>query len=115
MTIRVAKVKSMHQVDTFGNLPRVRVSGVCQDGVREFAKEDRDLPEDCRGRFAEGIGKLAGNVKGDRRKNDRRTCRKITGGCRSMRDRERCPYDLVAGKCRPLRASRKWSLLLVAL
>ncbi|RWW56672.1 hypothetical protein BHE74_00036587 [Ensete ventricosum] len=37
-------------------------------------------------RFVEGIGKLAGNVKGDRRKEDRRTCHKIAGGCRSMRE-----------------------------
>ncbi|RZS27789.1 hypothetical protein BHM03_00061316 [Ensete ventricosum] len=37
-------------------------------------------------RFAEGIGKLAGNVKGDHREEDQRTCRKIVGGCRSMRD-----------------------------
>ncbi|RWW86407.1 hypothetical protein BHE74_00004818 [Ensete ventricosum] len=37
-------------------------------------------------RLSKGIGKLAGNVKGDRRKEDRRTCRKITGGCRSMWD-----------------------------
>ncbi|RZS15924.1 hypothetical protein BHM03_00047819 [Ensete ventricosum] len=35
-------------------------------------------------RFAEGIGKLAGNPKGDRREEDRMTCRKIAGGCRSM-------------------------------
>ncbi|RRT76298.1 hypothetical protein B296_00022920 [Ensete ventricosum] len=35
-------------------------------------------------RFTEGIGKLAGNVKGDRRKEDRRTYRKIAGGCQSM-------------------------------
>ncbi|RRT46986.1 hypothetical protein B296_00052519 [Ensete ventricosum] len=35
-------------------------------------------------RFAEGIGKLTRNAKGDRRKEDRRTCHKITGGCRSM-------------------------------
>ncbi|RRT43934.1 hypothetical protein B296_00056086 [Ensete ventricosum] len=34
---------------------------------------------------------LAGNAKGDRRKEDQRTCRKIAGGCRSMRDRcRRC-------------------------
>ncbi|RRT62431.1 hypothetical protein B296_00000480 [Ensete ventricosum] len=32
-------------------------------------------------RFAEGIKKFAGNVKGDRREEDRRTCRKIAGGC----------------------------------
>ncbi|RWV94940.1 hypothetical protein GW17_00042477 [Ensete ventricosum] len=37
-------------------------------------------------RFAKGIRKLAGNVKGDRQKEDRRTCRKIVGGCRSMRE-----------------------------
>ncbi|RRT49087.1 hypothetical protein B296_00024338 [Ensete ventricosum] len=37
-------------------------------------------------RFAEGIGKLARNAKGDRRKEDRKTCHKITGGCRSMRE-----------------------------
>ncbi|RRT32705.1 hypothetical protein B296_00055500 [Ensete ventricosum] len=35
-------------------------------------------------RFAEGIGKLAGNPKGDRREEDRMTFRKIAGGCRSM-------------------------------
>ncbi|RWW74878.1 hypothetical protein BHE74_00017138, partial [Ensete ventricosum] len=46
-------------------------------------------------RFAEGIRKLAGNVKGDRWKEDRRTCRKIAGGCQSMREiRE------VANRCR---------------
>ncbi|RWW24229.1 hypothetical protein GW17_00011494 [Ensete ventricosum] len=32
-------------------------------------------------RFAEGIGKLAGNAKGDRREEDRRICRKIVGVC----------------------------------
>ncbi|RWV96139.1 hypothetical protein GW17_00041173 [Ensete ventricosum] len=37
-------------------------------------------------RFSEGIGNLTGNAKGDRRKEDRRTYRKITGGCRSIRD-----------------------------
>ncbi|RWV80856.1 hypothetical protein GW17_00057801 [Ensete ventricosum] len=37
-------------------------------------------------RFAEGIGKLARNVKGDRREEDRRTCRKIARGYRSMRE-----------------------------
>ncbi|RZR93540.1 hypothetical protein BHM03_00022061 [Ensete ventricosum] len=37
-------------------------------------------------RFAKGIRKLTGNVNGDRRKEDWRTCRKITGGCRSMRE-----------------------------
>ncbi|RWW04681.1 hypothetical protein GW17_00032072 [Ensete ventricosum] len=37
-------------------------------------------------RFVEGIRKLTGNVKGDHRKEDRRTCRKIVGGCRSIRE-----------------------------
>ncbi|RWV95708.1 hypothetical protein GW17_00041644, partial [Ensete ventricosum] len=37
-------------------------------------------------RFVEGIRKLAGNVKGDRRKEDRRTYRKIAGGCRNIRE-----------------------------
>ncbi|RZR71567.1 hypothetical protein BHM03_00005908 [Ensete ventricosum] len=36
-------------------------------------------------RFAEGIGKLVGNAKGDCREEDRRTYHKIAGGCRSMR------------------------------
>ncbi|RWW43081.1 hypothetical protein BHE74_00051301, partial [Ensete ventricosum] len=51
---------------------------LCSDDVvgsrRKFAK-----------RFIERTEKLAGNAKGDRWKEDRRTCRKITGGCRSMR------------------------------
>ncbi|RWV79562.1 hypothetical protein GW17_00059281, partial [Ensete ventricosum] len=37
-------------------------------------------------RFAKGIRKLAGNVKEGRRKEDRRTYRKIARGCRSMRE-----------------------------
>ncbi|RRT37296.1 hypothetical protein B296_00043277, partial [Ensete ventricosum] len=37
-------------------------------------------------KFAEGIGKLAGNMKRDRREKDQRTCRKNAGGCRIMRD-----------------------------
>ncbi|RZS22131.1 hypothetical protein BHM03_00054872 [Ensete ventricosum] len=37
-------------------------------------------------RFVEGIEKLAGNVKGDRWKEDRRTYHMITGGCRSIRE-----------------------------
>ncbi|RWV77768.1 hypothetical protein GW17_00061366 [Ensete ventricosum] len=36
-------------------------------------------------RFTEGIGKLAGNVKGDCREEDRRTCHKIVKGCQIMR------------------------------
>ncbi|RWV82102.1 hypothetical protein GW17_00056427 [Ensete ventricosum] len=35
-------------------------------------------------RFAEGIGKLVGYIKDDRREEDRRTCRKIAGGCQNM-------------------------------
>ncbi|RWV89285.1 hypothetical protein GW17_00048568 [Ensete ventricosum] len=37
-------------------------------------------------RFVEGIRKLAGNTKGDHWKENRRTCRKIAGGYRSMRE-----------------------------
>ncbi|RRT32151.1 hypothetical protein B296_00035384 [Ensete ventricosum] len=37
-------------------------------------------------RFAELIEKLAGHAKGDHREEDRRTCRKIAGGYRSMRE-----------------------------
>ncbi|RZS27221.1 hypothetical protein BHM03_00060656 [Ensete ventricosum] len=37
-------------------------------------------------RFVEGIGKLAGNAKGDCREEDRRICCKIAGGCRSMQE-----------------------------
>ncbi|RWW13162.1 hypothetical protein GW17_00023140 [Ensete ventricosum] len=46
-------------------------------------------------RFAEGIGKLTGNAKGDRRKEDWRTCRKIARGCRSMRE-----IQAAASRCR---------------
>ncbi|RWW39463.1 hypothetical protein BHE74_00055206 [Ensete ventricosum] len=35
-------------------------------------------------RFIEGIGKLAGNTKGDCREEDRKTCRKNVGCCRIM-------------------------------
>ncbi|RWW04315.1 hypothetical protein BHE74_00039844 [Ensete ventricosum] len=61
-----------------------------------------DLPQECRRanssddtvgsrqkfakRFVEEIGNLAGNAKGDHRKEDRRTCRKIAGGCRNIRE-----------------------------
>ncbi|RZR88478.1 hypothetical protein BHM03_00016058 [Ensete ventricosum] len=37
-------------------------------------------------RFVEGNRKLARNAKRDSRKEDRRTCRKIVGGCQSIRD-----------------------------
>ncbi|RZS25193.1 hypothetical protein BHM03_00058357 [Ensete ventricosum] len=35
-------------------------------------------------RFAEGIGKLAGNAKGNCQKEDQRTCYKIVGGCQKF-------------------------------
>ncbi|RWW06940.1 hypothetical protein GW17_00029700 [Ensete ventricosum] len=37
-------------------------------------------------RFVERIGKLTGNAKRDYREEDQRTYRKITGGCRSLRE-----------------------------
>ncbi|RWV88178.1 hypothetical protein GW17_00049759 [Ensete ventricosum] len=37
-------------------------------------------------RFAEGIGKLTGNAKGDHQEEDQRTYRKIARGCWSMRE-----------------------------
>ncbi|RZS23300.1 hypothetical protein BHM03_00056205 [Ensete ventricosum] len=37
-------------------------------------------------RFTEGIGKLAGNTKGNRREKDQRTCHKNAGGCWIMRE-----------------------------
>ncbi|RZS01287.1 hypothetical protein BHM03_00031123 [Ensete ventricosum] len=58
-------------------------------------------------RFAERIGKFARNAKGDRRKEDQRTCCKITGGCQSMRD-ERwldCPYHRIR-----VAANRYWQI-----
>ncbi|RZR99423.1 hypothetical protein BHM03_00028965 [Ensete ventricosum] len=65
-----------------------RVSGVCQDGASIGPSSDDAVGS--RRKFArrstEGIEKLAGNMKGDRREEDRRTCRKITGGCRSMHE-----------------------------
>ncbi|RRT35904.1 hypothetical protein B296_00013777 [Ensete ventricosum] len=101
-----------------------RVSGVYQDGTREFAinrprlarrlsgvaeklagsrdglLQPDDGPRYCLGigpssddvvgsrrkfarRFAEGIGKLAENAKGDCREEDQRTYRKIIGVCES--------------------------------
>ncbi|RWW07182.1 hypothetical protein GW17_00029446 [Ensete ventricosum] len=106
----LAKIKSMHRVDAFGNSP-----GVCRKlaegigslpgwrkGVRQKKTETRrkivrGSRKACRDsddavgsrrnfarRYVERIRKLAGNVKGDRRKEDRKTCRKIAGGCRSI-------------------------------
>ncbi|RWW25611.1 hypothetical protein BHE74_00020723 [Ensete ventricosum] len=71
-----------------------RVSGVCQDGAmrsrRKFAR-----------RSTEGIEKLAGNVKGDRREEDRRTYRKITGGCRTQVELNQLTKELVNVKVKP--------------
>ncbi|RRT72221.1 hypothetical protein B296_00018425 [Ensete ventricosum] len=81
------QVKSIHRVDAFGNS-----LGVC----RKLAKGIGSLPGWRKGvrqkktethwKIIGGIGKLAGNVKGDCRKEDRRTYRKIIDGCRSMRE-----------------------------
>ncbi|RWW42081.1 hypothetical protein BHE74_00052396, partial [Ensete ventricosum] len=91
----------------------LQVSRACQDGTREFARRRPRLTERlsriaekaCREyrarfgrsddavgsrrklarRFAEGIGKLAGNANGDYREEDRRTYHKIARGCQIMR------------------------------
>ncbi|RRT43907.1 hypothetical protein B296_00041827 [Ensete ventricosum] len=111
----LAKVKSMHRVDTFGNSLGVcrklaegieSLPGWCK-GVRQKMTETRQKiiegsRKACRRsgcsddavrsrrkfarRFTEGIGKLIGNAKGDRWKEDWRTYRKIAGGCRSARE-----------------------------
>ncbi|RZR81854.1 hypothetical protein BHM03_00008159 [Ensete ventricosum] len=100
----------MHRVDVFGNslgvcqklaesigsLPgwrkgvrqkktetRRKIVGGSRKACRESGCSDDVVgsrPKFAR-RFVEGIGKLAGNVKGDRRKEDRRTYRKIVGVC----------------------------------
>ncbi|RZR95007.1 hypothetical protein BHM03_00023818 [Ensete ventricosum] len=60
----------------------------CDDGPRYSLGIGPSSNDAMRSRrkFAEGIEKLAGNVKGDRREEDQRTCRKIAGGCWSMRE-----------------------------
>ncbi|RWV81884.1 hypothetical protein GW17_00056660 [Ensete ventricosum] len=64
-------------------------------------------------RFAKGIGKLAGNAKGDCWEEDWKTCRKITGGCRNIR--ESVGFDLYPKKissgcrCASRRRTRKWT------
>ncbi|RWV85219.1 hypothetical protein GW17_00053006 [Ensete ventricosum] len=55
-------------------------------GIRLSSDDAVGSPWKFARRFAKGIEKLAGNAKGDRRKKDWRTCRKIAGGCRSMRE-----------------------------
>ncbi|RZR92172.1 hypothetical protein BHM03_00020432 [Ensete ventricosum] len=102
----------MHRVDAFGNSPRVcrkltesigSLLGWCKrvrqkksetrrkivGGSRKACRDSDDAMGSRRKfarRFVEGIRKLAGNVKGDSRKEDRQTCRKIVRGCRSMRE-----------------------------
>ncbi|RZR73022.1 hypothetical protein BHM03_00019220 [Ensete ventricosum] len=62
---------------------------------REFAR-----------RFAEGIGKLTENTKGDHREEDQRTYRKNARGYRIMWDRRQPPENLDDGGL-PVRISRK--------
>ncbi|RWW18529.1 hypothetical protein GW17_00017483 [Ensete ventricosum] len=95
----------MHRVDAFGNSPGVCWKldegigslpgwrmGVCQKKIETSRKIVGGSRKACRDldnavgshqkfarRFVERIGKLAENTKGDRRKEDRRTCRKIVG------------------------------------
>ncbi|RRT55625.1 hypothetical protein B296_00047846 [Ensete ventricosum] len=97
----------MHRVDAFGNSPgvcRKLIEGIeglsgwhkrvhqkktetrqkIVDGSRKACRDSDDAVGSHRKfarRFVEGIRKLAGNAKGDRRKEDRRTCRKIAGVC----------------------------------
>ncbi|RWW78290.1 hypothetical protein BHE74_00013499 [Ensete ventricosum] len=102
----------MHRVDAFGNSlgvcrklaegigslsgwrkgvrqKKIETSRKIVGGSRKACRESRCL-DDAMGsrrkfarRFVERIGKLAGNAKGDRRKEDQRTCRKIVGVRRS--------------------------------
>ncbi|RWW57412.1 hypothetical protein BHE74_00035808 [Ensete ventricosum] len=87
----------MHRVNAFGNslgVCRKLAEGIgslagWRKGVRQMKIETRrkivgvGSRRKFARRFVERIGKLAGNAKGDRRKEDRRTCRKIAGGCRN--------------------------------
>ncbi|RWW36279.1 hypothetical protein BHE74_00058714, partial [Ensete ventricosum] len=57
------------------------------EGSRKVCRDSDDAVGSRRKftrRFAEGIGKLVGYIKDDRREEDRRTCRKIAGGCQNM-------------------------------
>ncbi|RZR98644.1 hypothetical protein BHM03_00028038 [Ensete ventricosum] len=75
----------------------LRVSGACQDGTREFARRRPRLIERLSGvaekligswdglvmdDFAEGIGKIARNMPGDRRRKTVRLTAGEAGGCR---------------------------------
>ncbi|RRT47182.1 hypothetical protein B296_00016995 [Ensete ventricosum] len=64
-----------------GSRKACRESGYLDDVVGSHWKFARRFA----GKF-EGIRKLVGNAKGDYRKEDLRTCRKIAGGYRSMRE-----------------------------
>ncbi|RWV81497.1 hypothetical protein GW17_00057080 [Ensete ventricosum] len=79
----------MHRVDAFGNSP-----GVCRklvesigsllgwrNGVRQKKIETRRKIIEGSRKACREIGKPVGIAKGDRRKEDRRTYRKIVGVC----------------------------------
>ncbi|RWW37647.1 hypothetical protein BHE74_00057205 [Ensete ventricosum] len=84
----------MHRVDVVRNSPGVRrklaegirsmpgwYKGVRQKKTEIHRKIIGGSRKACQ-EFTEGIRKLAGNAKGDCQEEDRRTCRKIAGGCR---------------------------------
>ncbi|RZR99008.1 hypothetical protein BHM03_00028475 [Ensete ventricosum] len=89
--VRQKKIETRWKI-VEGSRKAYRELGWSYDGPRYslgIGPSSDDAVGSCRKftrRFTEGIGKLAGNAKGDRRKEDRRTCRKITEGCRSMRE-----------------------------
>ncbi|RWW47021.1 hypothetical protein BHE74_00047021, partial [Ensete ventricosum] len=85
----------MHRVDAVGNSPRVRrelAEGIeslprWRKGVRQKKIETRrkivgGSRKACRERFTEGIGKLAGNMSGDRWKKTERLTRRIPEAAR---------------------------------
>ncbi|RRT44369.1 hypothetical protein B296_00030314 [Ensete ventricosum] len=68
----ITRICGMHAGDPPGYSPR---SDYAVGSRRKFVR-----------RFVEEIEKLTGNLKGDRRKEDRRTCHKIAEGYQSMRE-----------------------------
>ncbi|RWV79810.1 hypothetical protein GW17_00059002 [Ensete ventricosum] len=67
-----------------------RVSGVCQDGAREFAGRRPRLARRLSGvadKLAGSIGKIARNTLGDRQRKTMRLIVGDSGGCRIMRVR----------------------------
>ncbi|RRT33268.1 hypothetical protein B296_00031030 [Ensete ventricosum] len=70
------KKTETHRKIIGGSRKACRESGCSDDAVGSHRKFARG--------FVEGIGKLAGNAKGDHRKEDQRTCRKIVEGYQSM-------------------------------